>query len=262
MSDIVCSNCGATFDEKEAKCPFCGYISYPGAEEKFMKDLDEIKDNLSDLSSIPKQEYKKEMSKQKKIVIQTIIIVSVIASIIGIICFICHLISDSYNDNYDVKEEMIWERENFPKLDVLYEAENYDAILEFQSKLYQTENNHSLYNWKHYSFIQAYEKYKDSMDIIYYIDMGMELSKYDREDIVYYSMWYHYKQYEDTKDSCSEEEYNKIIQYRDEMEQIFYNHLKFTDKEADDLYIKCEDNGYLNSKPCYQYANKIYKRFK
>ena len=69
MSEVVCSNCGATFDKKEAKCPFCGYISYPGAEEKFMKDLEGIKDNLSDLSSIPNQEYKKEMSKQKKIVI-------------------------------------------------------------------------------------------------------------------------------------------------------------------------------------------------
>ncbi len=61
MSEIVCSNCGANFDEKEAKCPFCGYISYPGAEDKFMKDMEEIRDNLSDLASVPKQEYKKEM---------------------------------------------------------------------------------------------------------------------------------------------------------------------------------------------------------
>ena len=74
-------------------------------------------------------------------------------------------------------------------------------------------------------------------------------------------MWYHYKQYEDVKDFYSEEEYKKILQYRDEMEKIFYNRLKFTDKEADDLYQKCEDNGYLNPKLCYQYANKIYKRF-
>ena len=144
MSEIVCSNCGANFDEKEAKCPFCGYISYPGAEDKFMKDMEEIRDNLSDLASVPKQEYKKEMSKQKKIVIFTIIIISAIASVIGIIYFICHKISDSYYDNYDVKEEMIWERENFPKIDVLYEAENYDLDVRVRTRVGLPERDQEL----------------------------------------------------------------------------------------------------------------------
>ena len=40
MDKLICPNCGAEIEAKEPKCPFCGYINIPGAEEKFMRELD------------------------------------------------------------------------------------------------------------------------------------------------------------------------------------------------------------------------------
>ncbi len=261
MSEITCSNCGATFDEMEPKCPFCGYISYKGAEEKFMDDLEEIQDNLSSLSSISEQQYKKEMSKQKKIILCTMIFLLVIICIIGIIYFVSQKMERTYFEKYDVKEEMIWERSIYPKLEALYKEELYDIIVECEHRLYSTENNHSFYNWKHYFFLGAYEKYKETIDAFYYKDMGLDISKHECENLVYNCMWYHFDQFDLHTESYTDEEYEQILQYKDVIEDIFYNRLKFTDEEANDLYQKCNENGYIGSKECYKYADKIYRRF-
>ena len=59
MKRIVCPNCGASIYENEAKCPFCGYINMPGAEEKFMRDMHKTEEQLSQIPEIQKAEYKK-----------------------------------------------------------------------------------------------------------------------------------------------------------------------------------------------------------
>ena len=72
MPMLICSNCGASFDAKEPKCPFCGAISYPGAEEKYMRDLHNIRDNLESVSEIPPENFEKEVSKQSKFLLKTL----------------------------------------------------------------------------------------------------------------------------------------------------------------------------------------------
>ena len=40
MKEIECPNCGAVFEAKEPKCPYCGHINPMGAEAKFLRDLE------------------------------------------------------------------------------------------------------------------------------------------------------------------------------------------------------------------------------
>ena len=157
---------------------------------------------------------------------------------------------------------MLWERENYPRLDEMYEAGDYEGIIEFENSLYEDRNNqHSLYNWKHDTFINIYHNYRLCMDIINLLDTGEELKKYEYEDIVYYAMWFHYKQYTLYDPQFTQEEQTLVDTYQSEMERIFYERLKFTDEEAEELYQKCMKKGYFDMHPCYKYAKKIKDRF-
>ena len=44
--EVICNNCGGSFDSSEDKCPYCGSIYEPGAEKKYMETLEGIKKNL------------------------------------------------------------------------------------------------------------------------------------------------------------------------------------------------------------------------
>ena len=43
---IKCSNCGADFEPKGDRCPYCGYIYEIGAQQKYMSDLIDIREAL------------------------------------------------------------------------------------------------------------------------------------------------------------------------------------------------------------------------
>ena len=47
-----CSNCGAPINIHTDKCPHCGYTNIEGAEEKYLNELEEIKDNLAQLRGV------------------------------------------------------------------------------------------------------------------------------------------------------------------------------------------------------------------
>lgn len=262
MAKIKCKNCGAVFDAMEPNCPYCGHISYPGAERRFFKNLHHVKNELDDVSETVEKNYKRGMSRQTKFVLIALLIVGCIGIIAVSLFFLYKKVTDEILlGNYDPKEEMIWENQTFPQLDEWYEKGDYDAIVEFQDKLYESDTTHSMYNWEHSDFITAYRYYKDASYIMDKFRKGTELTKYEREDIVYYAIWYHKEQYHAYYQQYSEQDMKLIEGYREEMDKILYDNLKFTDEEVDELYEKSTKKGYFERKPCYKYANKIYERF-
>ena len=46
MKEIECPNCGAVFEAKEPKCPYCGHINPMGAEAKFLRDLEKTRKDM------------------------------------------------------------------------------------------------------------------------------------------------------------------------------------------------------------------------
>lgn len=47
---IRCRSCGAEFDDSLAACPYCGAENEKGAEKEYMDKLDDIHDDMSELS--------------------------------------------------------------------------------------------------------------------------------------------------------------------------------------------------------------------
>ena len=78
MSQIKCPNCGAVFEVREDKCPYCGYINLGGAEAKFLRDLEETRKKLDVVDDEARQEYKDEMKAGGKHVVKLIMIVYVV----------------------------------------------------------------------------------------------------------------------------------------------------------------------------------------
>ena len=181
MDKIICPNCGAAIEVHEPKCPFCGYINIPGAEEKFMQDLEHTEEQLSQIPEQQKEQIKKSIFKSSKVIWITILIVVLIAVVlIGGHFAIESIIYDA--SEYDAKAEMIWERENYPLLDEMYAAGDYDRILELENNLYlineEEGTNHSFYNWEHYQFITIYAQIKEVKDYVNLLDEGVEFDQY------------------------------------------------------------------------------------
>lgn len=266
MAKIFCENCGAAFDAGEPKCPHCGFISYPGAEEKYMKDLETVEDNLEDVVIDQKKAYKRELSKQvKKTILLFIIAAVIVLTIIGIIAGISKLVDYSYRSDYDAKKELLWEKENFPKLDKLFEEGNYEAIIEFQNALYEDrDNTHSLYEWQYSWFVNVCRSYALIQSYMQDLDNGETLRKKSGGTLVREVMWLYSEEYkkENYKQVYTEKELAIAEGYSSEMKALLIQRLKFTEEEIDELYEKCMKDGYFNSTVCYDYGEQIYERFR
>ena len=117
-----------------------------------------------------------------------------------------------------------------------------------------------MYNWEHADFISIYAQIKEVKDYVKLLDEGVEFDQYHAKCLVYNCMWFHYRMYQDTYIQLTEEELAAVEEYRDYSEEIFYNRLKFTDEEADQLYEEALEHDVLRVKICYDYAEQIWER--
>ena len=155
---LHCEICHATIPADSAKCPYCGALNAVGGEKQYMEHLFDLKEDVKELKDVPLQTYKQELKKSSRIIKRTLFICSIVALLaIGLF-----LITDRFRyarmSAAEQKEQLLWEKENFPKLDALYAAGDYDGILEFENT-YCADSNYSLYNWEHYNLISSYRWY-------------------------------------------------------------------------------------------------------
>lgn len=265
---VICPNCGAAIFENEASCPFCGYINLPGAEEKFMRDIKKTERDLSHIPDLQKAEYKKTISKSSKIIFITVGITVLIAVLILGIYLLFDKVVFAY-DERDAKAQMLWNKENYPILDEMYANGDYEGIIEFENELYEKnakeKTDYQIYDWQHSDFIRGYRDYTMVESYIELLDMGEELSRYGKEDLVYYCMWFYYRQYDQEKTymTFTDEEIEILDGYREITNGYLFGRMGFTQEEADELLEKAVDEyNYLNAMECYNYGKKVGDRFK
>lgn len=264
MDKVICPNCGASIYENEPKCPFCGYINITGAEEKFMRDVQKTEEDLSQIPEMQKKHLKKSLSKNSKIILITIAIVAGLAAVVfGFHLLVEHLLYGNYE--YDPKAEMQWQKENYPILDEMLAEGKYDEIIEFETGLYEenreNNTNHSIYDWEHFDFISAYGNYLVFLKALEPLDKGVELDEYYAENLVYYGLWFYYRMYDNSYDVYTEEEFAQIEEYREEVMEILFGRLGFTEEEILSIEEDVLKDGYLELKACWKYAKKVMARF-
>ena len=153
---IICSSCGAEFDNDMAKCPYCGTMNYEGAEKEYLEKLEDVREDLDDLNEVPLEETKDELKKQGRLIRKVLMV----AIIIGFILFGWIMLSEKAYER-DEKADFLWKSENFPVMNELYEAGKYEELADFYRQaqeedkpvyLYHIQINHLLCRCVHSSF--------------------------------------------------------------------------------------------------------------
>lgn len=148
MSQIKCPNCGAVFEVREDKCPYCGYINLGGAEAKFLRDLEETRKKLDVVDDEARQEYKDEMKAGGKHVVKLIMIVCVVILVLVGVFLGVDKLTTGRDREIPVAEEMAWEHTAFQEYDELFEAEDYETLI--QRIADDGDDGHEPWNWEHY----------------------------------------------------------------------------------------------------------------
>ena len=60
---VRCNGCGAMYDADYSYCPYCGRMNDPAAEREYMEHLEELRQDVEELSVIPGQEAAKDLER-------------------------------------------------------------------------------------------------------------------------------------------------------------------------------------------------------
>lgn len=216
MAIVFCENCGSTFDSEEAKCPFCGHIYEPGAEKKYMDDLEKVRENLDHIDEEQEEMCKEEAKKKLKLIL--IIVVAAILVIIGIIAVKMLSFRTSENLVYgDISVDSVADEEaDFSRLEELYAAGDYDALSELFFNMVKN-GELSIYTWNHSTFVV----YKDKRD--YYFESADDSVKnndeYGYANLLSYILEFYSKEYSNqiTYPEAPQEDIDVLDGYREEI---------------------------------------------
>ena len=90
VKKIICSSCGAEFEDTLPKCPYCGSLNYKGAEAEYLGKLESMRQDMQQLEQVPEKELKKKLKKKQKCVIKLLILLAALAAILAVIVFRAH----------------------------------------------------------------------------------------------------------------------------------------------------------------------------
>lgn len=252
--EIECNSCGARFSEDVAKCPYCGNLNYRGAEKEYMDKLRDIQLDMRSLKETPEEQIEEEIKKQKRRVKSTVIITITIVIIIAISIGL-------YGKYRERKEraEYLWQLENFPVMDELYEQEKYEELALFCEDAYY-EEKHEIWAWEHGDFILVYMDYTDAKDWIEAEESGDTLSKYEYR-CLFEDEWSviggSYRR------NLSEKDREILEPLQNELNEDMQTRFEISEEEYEKLYAYCEaNNGYIDYDACKDYVERWYEENK
>mgnify|MGYP003006856601 CR=1 FL=1 len=158
VKKIICSSCGAEFEDTLPKCPYCGSLNYKGAEAEYLGKLESMRQDMQQLEQVPEKELKKKLKKKQKFVIKLLIILAALAAILAVIVF-----RAQYIEPRDARADYLWEKENFPILDRLYQEKDLEALMDFYEQA--VEENRTIDRWEHSGIFRWRKKVGDEMFI-------------------------------------------------------------------------------------------------
>ena len=160
---VKCPYCGAEYDINLDFCPYCDSANEFGQENAYMDRLEDMEKNLGEMSDYASETYNREAKGTlKKILVPVLTILAIVVLIFSLLKFVNNYLTDSH-----VKETLDWQSENFPKLDEMYEAGDFEAMNDFIEDVLSSKDFHrtEIYNWSHYRFASAYGHYAFLKDI-------------------------------------------------------------------------------------------------
>ena len=195
--EVICNNCGGSFDSSEDKCPYCGSIYEPGAEKKYMETLEGIKKNLDRVNDDVVINAKNEVKRFFK----SFIVSALTVTVLWLIMFL-----GLKKDEEDKKalaaeamkealDEAVYLDTRFEEWNRLYDNGEYDLMtLKIKDDLVKDYNG-NYGSWKHYSFFSSYSKYMSLNEHFKSIEDYKVCSEYDYSGVLYELFNLYYEAY-------------------------------------------------------------------
>lgn len=236
--EIKCPTCGAGFDIHEPVCPYCGTVNELGNEGQYLKHLDEIESDLSDVQNIPKEAMISEAKKAGHKAWPIIVTVLVIAAIVIVALLIIRNTQEKNNTERLIKL-IEWQNENFPVLDQMYEEERYDDILTFQNEMYDTPDYDPLYmgEWEHTDFLSAYRWYDCLINYKDFYEEENQIGDYSKEILLVHCAELLYEGWDEklANKRISRKEYDKIKEYQKTAIEFLDAHFGIDERQLDEF---------------------------
>ena len=146
-SIVICRSCGADYSADLPNCPYCGTMNLPAAESAYMGKLEHMRSNLENLGTLAGSKAKKGFrSLRRKSLLAAVFLLLVVGVIYGI---------SLHRERVEAqreKEEVLWQRGAFARMDECYAAGDYESLL----LLYfdAQDAGHHVWQYKHSHFCE------------------------------------------------------------------------------------------------------------
>lgn len=231
---LYCENCNAPIPEESAKCPYCGAFNASGGERQYMEQLYDLKEDVEEISEVPKREYRREMGKIGRMLFRTFLVFAGLAAVCGAVVYLFHRSTDYEISAEEMKAQAEWEREVFPKLDALYEEGDYEGVIDYVYA-HDEEGMRSLSHWEHNDFLDEYMRYQSCMRALERIASG----DYDEDDEISCMIDVLFLIQEKDYHVYTEAEETQIADYRREVKELLDRELGVSEEELTTLYEAC-----------------------
>lgn len=251
MKKIICSGCGAEFEDTLPKCPYCDLMNYKGAEKEYLDKLEDVREDLDNLSYVPENTVKEEIKKQGHLLRKIIIIIIAIFVLwFGFGYLIDHFLLGEKSE----KEQFLWQEENFPKFDELYESGKYEELAKVLSD--ELLGEYSIWDYEHRAFAFVYGNIVDAKNAMEAIDSGKDTSEDVYVSLLYNQMdliiqW-------GREGELSDEERGIIEPLQKEIADDFHARWQMSDEDYEELIKIAEENYHVLP---YDEAKKYVKKW-
>ncbi len=239
MKTVKCKNCGASFDDDLAQCPYCGTMNKKGAYREFRLKVSDIIDSVLGL----KEDVQRSVS---SIILNALLrSIVLIALIVGLAFIGSNFAKVNYQNDKEYDQEalddILWMDEHLDALNEAYENGDYKTVKD----LYY-DNSSAVRNWNHYPTYCLKSTYSELMNS----------SRFDAATLQKVLYFFYYPEYfsgYNTMRLIDKEEYGEMCaSLLSSMEKRGY-----TEEELKDIYEKCSDpHGYTEYEKLKQYVKE------
>lgn len=236
---MICSSCGAEYEDSLAKCPYCDTINYKGAEKEYLNKLEDVREDMGELAYVPESTVKAELKKQGHLVRKIVIIVIIVIGLLFSVPYVLEFLADAGGP--PEKEQFLWQTENYPKFDALYEAGEYDELVKVLNE--ELLGEYSIWDYEHRAFAFVYGDISSAKEAMEKIDSGENTSEdiytkllYSQVDLIV--QW-------ERDDELSDEEREILKPLMDEVVADYYTRWQMSEEEHAELVKIAEENYHV-----------------
>ncbi|MBR6381743.1 MAG: zinc-ribbon domain-containing protein [Lachnospiraceae bacterium] len=249
-----CPNCGAQIDKEVTKCPYCGFINAEGAEKKYRKDLEEVRENIRKTRKEPSRALVKGIAGGTR----TIFIILGVLILLAVV-YVAELLRETRDKPklFLTDEEQAYAAAYTEiageELSRAYEDGDIEKMADIFDKAY-SQDRISIWGAPHYETAYAASRYRILRQTLAGLDGG-KISKKEAEEITYDCFYFYYRAYGED----GAELFDPIRE--EEILPIIWDRLGYTEEDMERFRDEVFTSSNVNRSRVYKATRKYYRNY-